>query len=268
MAGFGVPTGHDPYEPEDELAADAGACAIMHCLSMPLAWQPYAACPATQCDAQRCLVVLRGALLTRCPPSPVPQQIMRKFAMETERMDMTQEMMGDTIDDVMESASDEEEEEKVVDQVLTELGIDAMEDVRWPQPSLCARVAQQRVVLCCGCEAVPGGRVAAAMPACAPVFECAPHMNVCVCVCVCVSHACIWQVPDVPSGTPAGPVAAAAGPARVAASVGEGGGGGGGPGAGAGGGGGGGPPPAAPGAGGGGGTSMSELEARLNNLRK
>lgn len=67
---------------------------------------------------------------------------MRKFAMETERMDMTQEMMGDTIDDVMEEASDEEEEEKVVDQVLTELGIDAMEDVRVlavPPPVLARR---------------------------------------------------------------------------------------------------------------------------------
>ena len=130
---------------------------------------------------------------------PQMQHIMRKFAMETERMDMTQEMMGDTIDDVMESASDEEEEEKVVDQVLTELGIDTMEDVpdvRWVVPLTAAAAGTQ-------------ARVAA--------------------------------------------------PIGAAASGGGGGGGGGGAG---------GPPPAAPPAGGAGGADLSDLEARLNNLRK
>ena len=147
-------------------------------------------CVRQRCDCTRVFSSLVVLLL---------QHIMRKFAMETERMDMTQEMMGDTIDDVMESASDEEEEEKVVDQVLTELGIDTMEDV-----------------------------------------------------------------PDVPMGGTA--TAAAAGTqARVAAPIGAAASGGGG---GGGGGGAGGPPPAAPPAGGAGGADLSDLEARLNNLRK
>lgn len=104
-------------------------------------------------DRHAPVLYTRSTALPRCQPMsnhgwrppPFPsslQQIMRKFAMETERMDMTQEMMGDTIDDVMEEASDEEEEEKVVDQVLTELGIDAMEDVRVlgvPPPVLARR---------------------------------------------------------------------------------------------------------------------------------
>jgi len=138
-------------------------------------------------------------LLTRLAVVLGHQDIMRKFAMETERMEMTQEMMGDTIDDVMEDEDDEEEEEKVVDQVLSELGIETMD-----------------------------------------------------------------AVPEVPSGVPATGVAAAA-PGRVAAPIGAAAGGSGAPPPS---GGAGGPPPSAPGGAAGGGPSISDLEARLNNLRK
>eukprot|EP01029_Cantina_marsupialis_P029790 TRINITY_DN782213_c0_g1_i1.p1 TRINITY_DN782213_c0_g1~~TRINITY_DN782213_c0_g1_i1.p1 ORF type:complete len:224 (-),score=97.99 TRINITY_DN782213_c0_g1_i1:288-959(-) len=60
---------------------------------------------------------------------PQLQAIMQKFAMESEKMDMTEEVMGDTVDDVMADEEDEEEEEAVVNQVLDELGINMMETV-------------------------------------------------------------------------------------------------------------------------------------------
>mmetsp|Transcript_4305 Transcript_4305/g.13937 ORF Transcript_4305/g.13937 Transcript_4305/m.13937 type:complete len:230 (-) Transcript_4305:562-1251(-) len=54
---------------------------------------------------------------------PAMQRIMREFAMSAERMEMTEEMMSDAVDDVMEGDEDEEEEEAIVNQVLDEIGI-------------------------------------------------------------------------------------------------------------------------------------------------
>ncbi|KUF93449.1 hypothetical protein AM588_10007201 [Phytophthora nicotianae] len=45
---------------------------------------------------------------------PRLNQIMMEYTKESEKMEMTQEMIGDTIDDVMDAEQDEEEEEKIV----------------------------------------------------------------------------------------------------------------------------------------------------------
>eukprot|EP00158_Paraphelidium_tribonemae_P000185 Partr_v1_DN19178_c0_g2_i1_m61525 putative Charged multivesicular body protein len=52
---------------------------------------------------------------------PQLQTIMRGFAMENEKMEMTQEMMNDAVDDVLEGDEDEEEEDTIVKQVMEEL---------------------------------------------------------------------------------------------------------------------------------------------------
>ena len=52
-------------------------------------------------------------------------QILQEFQQETEKLGITQEVMGDTIDDVLGEVGDIEQEEMVVAQVLDEIGIDA-----------------------------------------------------------------------------------------------------------------------------------------------
>lgn len=64
-------------------------------------------------------------MMNRQMDVPAMQRIMREYAMNNERMEMSEEMMGDAIDDVMEEEGDEEEEENIVGQVLAELGIEA-----------------------------------------------------------------------------------------------------------------------------------------------
>ncbi|CAG7784902.1 unnamed protein product, partial [Allacma fusca] len=39
-------------------------------------------------------------------------------------MDMTDEMISDTLDDILTESGDEEEEDQIVNQVLDEIGID------------------------------------------------------------------------------------------------------------------------------------------------
>ena len=51
--------------------------------------------------------------------------ILQEFQQENEKLGITQEVMGDTIDDVMGEVGDIEQEEMVVNQVLDEIGIDA-----------------------------------------------------------------------------------------------------------------------------------------------
>lgn len=58
---------------------------------------------------------------------PELQKIMAEFAKENERAEMTGEMMGDAIDDALSEPGNEEEEEKVVGQILAELNIDFQE---------------------------------------------------------------------------------------------------------------------------------------------
>ncbi|CAG9125544.1 hypothetical protein JYU34_006121 [Plutella xylostella] len=56
-----------------------------------------------------------------------PQQIakdMEAFKMANAKMDMTDEMISDTLDDIMGESGDEEETEGIVNQVLDEIGIE------------------------------------------------------------------------------------------------------------------------------------------------
>lgn len=56
---------------------------------------------------------------------PGLQKVMAEFMKENERADLTQEMIGDTLDDAMEEEGSAEEEEMIVNQVLDEIGINA-----------------------------------------------------------------------------------------------------------------------------------------------
>lgn len=58
---------------------------------------------------------------------PAINKMMAEFERENMKSEMLQEMMGDAIDDVMEN--DEEEEDKIVSQVLDEIGIDMSEGI-------------------------------------------------------------------------------------------------------------------------------------------
>ncbi len=58
---------------------------------------------------------------------PGMQKIMAEFMRENEKADMTQEMIGDTLDDAMEEEGTEAEENAIVGQVLDELGINMSE---------------------------------------------------------------------------------------------------------------------------------------------
>jgi charged multivesicular body protein 2A len=53
---------------------------------------------------------------------PALQNIMREFERQNERMDVTSEVMGDTIDGAFEEEGEQEESEDLVNQVLDEIG--------------------------------------------------------------------------------------------------------------------------------------------------
>lgn len=68
---------------------------------------------------------------------PQIQRIMTEFEKESSMMDMKEEMMSDAVDDVMDEDEDEEEEgDKILKQVLDEIGVDLSHQVR---PSLALR---------------------------------------------------------------------------------------------------------------------------------
>ncbi|XP_012688909.1 charged multivesicular body protein 2b [Clupea harengus] len=51
-------------------------------------------------------------------------QTMQNFQKETAKMEMTEEMMNDTLDDLFDGSDDEEETDNIVSQVLDEIGIE------------------------------------------------------------------------------------------------------------------------------------------------
>merc|ERR1711872_143263 len=56
-----------------------------------------------------------------------PQQVaktMQEFSMANTKMEMTEEMMNDTLDDILADSDDEAEQDAVVSQVLDEIGIE------------------------------------------------------------------------------------------------------------------------------------------------
>ncbi len=61
---------------------------------------------------------------------PAIQRIMNEFEKENATMDMKEEMMSDAVDDAMDLEEDEEEEgDKILKQVLDEIGVDLSQQV-------------------------------------------------------------------------------------------------------------------------------------------
>jgi len=61
---------------------------------------------------------------------PQIQRIVTEFEKESSMMDMKEEMMSDAVDDVMDEEEDEEEEgDKILKQVLDEIGVDLSQQV-------------------------------------------------------------------------------------------------------------------------------------------
>ena len=61
---------------------------------------------------------------------PQIQLIVTEFEKESSMMDMKEEMMSDAVDDVMDEEEDEEEEgDKILKQVLDEIGVDLSQQV-------------------------------------------------------------------------------------------------------------------------------------------
>ncbi|KAL5529379.1 hypothetical protein ACEPAG_5364 [Sanghuangporus baumii] len=78
---------------------------------------------------------------------PAIQRIMSEFEKESATMDMKEEMMSDAVDDVMDDELEDEEEEgdKILKQVLDEIGVDVSQQlVEAPSSSLAAPVANTR----------------------------------------------------------------------------------------------------------------------------
>jgi charged multivesicular body protein 2A len=143
---------------------------------------------------------------------PQLQRVVRTFAMENERMELSQEVMSDTIDGVMDSEDDVEEEESIVQQVMQELNLADLVDGPAVPTTAGAVAASKKTAAAVASTAAAGG-----------------------------------DLPPPPTDDGSAPPPSDSGGAAA--------GGGGGGGAAGGGGGGGGAP------------SLSELEARLANLR-
>lgn len=60
---------------------------------------------------------------------PSIQRIMNDFEKESSMMDMKEEMMSEAVDDVMDEEEEEEEGDKILKQVLDEIGVDLSQQV-------------------------------------------------------------------------------------------------------------------------------------------
>jgi len=71
------------------------------------------------------------SLMSRTMNLPQISKILQDFERESSAMDMKEEMMSDTIDDVMEDEGETEEEEsdKILKQVLDEIGVSVSQQV-------------------------------------------------------------------------------------------------------------------------------------------
>lgn len=84
---------------------------------------------------------------------PQIQRIMNEFEKESATMDMKEEMMSDAVDDVMDEGLEDEEEEsdKILKQVLDEIGVDLSQQVRNPFVYVSLRLSYARRALAHGC---------------------------------------------------------------------------------------------------------------------
>jgi charged multivesicular body protein 2A len=60
---------------------------------------------------------------------PAIQRIMNEFEKESSMMDMKEEMMSDAVDDVMDEEEEEEEGDKILKEVLDEIGVNLSQQV-------------------------------------------------------------------------------------------------------------------------------------------
>lgn len=64
---------------------------------------------------------------------PAIQRIMNEFEKENSMMDMKEDMMSDAVDEVMDEDENEEEEgDKILKEVLDEIGVSLSQQVRTP----------------------------------------------------------------------------------------------------------------------------------------
>jgi len=107
---------------------------------------------------------------------PKLNKIMMEFAKENEKMEMTQEMIGDTMDDVMEPDQDEEEEERIVSQVLDEIGIDMAGAIAEAPSAAAPAQAQAAPEQKAPAPALVGAGAATAAPAAPPAPSLVPPL--------------------------------------------------------------------------------------------
>lgn len=78
-------------------------------------------------------VKLAGAMTTATQSLTAMNKVMQpeklnatlqEFGKASAKMDMTEEMMNDALDDILNESGDEEEQDSIVQQVLDEIGID------------------------------------------------------------------------------------------------------------------------------------------------
>lgn len=69
---------------------------------------------------------------------------MKDFAEANMRMEMTDEMINDTMDDILNASDDEEESNKIVNQVLDEIGIDVSNKVSEAPSAISGKVGESR----------------------------------------------------------------------------------------------------------------------------
>lgn len=105
--------------------------------------------------------------MSRTMNLPQISKILQDFERESSAMDMKEEMMSDTIDDVMdeEGETEEEESDAILKQVLDEIGVSMNQQVRPNRctlPSHCAdqAVAARRDTICTWCAAATGRKAA------------------------------------------------------------------------------------------------------------
>lgn len=67
---------------------------------------------------------------------PQISKILQDFERESSSMDMKEEMMSDTVDDIMddEGETEEEESDKILTQVLDEIGVSVNQQVSFESP--------------------------------------------------------------------------------------------------------------------------------------
>lgn len=65
------------------------------------------------------------AMMNRSLNSVALRNLLRQYSVENDRMEFSQEMVGESVDGAVEDEGEEEEQDRIVDQTLAELGVKA-----------------------------------------------------------------------------------------------------------------------------------------------